>query len=93
MSPFAGEGANLAMRDGAELAEALLGRQNDVETALASYDAALFPRSEAAAAESATNLADSFSADASQGMVDQMVRYTSHGSLYVSRRVRNKLPI
>ena len=76
MSPFAGEGANLAMRDGAELAEALLTHQNDVETALASYEAALFPRSESPAAESATNLANSFSSDAPQGMVNQMAFYT-----------------
>jgi 2-polyprenyl-6-methoxyphenol hydroxylase-like FAD-dependent oxidoreductase len=77
MSPFAGEGANLAMLDAAELAEALLTHQDDVETAFASYEAALFPRSEAAAAESATNLASSFSSGAPQGMVDLMVRYTS----------------
>jgi 2-polyprenyl-6-methoxyphenol hydroxylase-like FAD-dependent oxidoreductase len=79
MSPFAGEGANLAMLDAAELAEALLTHQDDVETALASYEAALFPRSEAAAAESATNLANSFSADAPQWMVDQMAHYTAQG--------------
>ena len=76
MSPFAGEGANLAMRDAAELAEALLTHQDDVETALASYEKALFPRSEAAAAESATNLADSFRSNAPQGMVDLMVQHT-----------------
>jgi len=80
MSPFAGEGANLAMRDGTELAEALLAHQNDVETALASYEAVLFPRSKATAVESATNLADSFRSDAPRGMVDQMARYTSQGT-------------
>lgn len=76
MSPFAGEGANLAMLDGAELAEALLAHQNDVEKALASYEAALFPRSEAAAAESTNNLIDSFRSDAPQGMLDLMAFYT-----------------
>jgi hypothetical protein len=47
-----------------------------MEIALASYEAALFPRSEAAAAESASNLIDSFRSDAPQGMLDMMARYT-----------------
>ncbi len=76
MSPFAGEGANLAMLDGAELAEALLAHPNDVETALASYEAALFPRSEATAAESNGNLSASFRPDAPQGMLDLMAQHT-----------------
>ena len=76
MSPFAGEGANLAMRDGTELAEALLAHPDDVETALASYEVALFPRSKAAAAESNHNLNVSFRSDAPQGMLDQMAQYS-----------------
>ncbi|MGW2815744.1 FAD-dependent oxidoreductase [Streptomyces sp. NPDC001415] len=50
-----GEGANLAMQDGAELAKALATHPDDIETALASYEQALFPRSAAAAAEVAHN--------------------------------------
>ena len=75
MSPFAGEGANLAMLDGAELAEELLAHPNDVETALASYEEASFPRSEAKAAEANSNLAVSFRHDAPQGMLDLMAQY------------------
>jgi 2-polyprenyl-6-methoxyphenol hydroxylase-like FAD-dependent oxidoreductase len=56
MSPFAGEGANLAMFDGAELARALVTSPADMEVALAAYEQELFPRSREAARQSADNL-------------------------------------
>ena len=77
MSPFAGEGANLAMLDGVELAQALLAHPDDVEIALASYEAVLFPRSKVTAAEANQNLIDSFRPDAPQGMLDLMAQYAS----------------
>jgi 2-polyprenyl-6-methoxyphenol hydroxylase-like FAD-dependent oxidoreductase len=46
-----GEGANLAMYDGAELAKAIATHPGDVEAALTEYEQALFPRSTEAAAE------------------------------------------
>jgi 2-polyprenyl-6-methoxyphenol hydroxylase-like FAD-dependent oxidoreductase len=46
-----GEGANLAMYDGAELGKALAAHPDDVEAALTDYEQALFPRSAAAAAD------------------------------------------
>jgi 2-polyprenyl-6-methoxyphenol hydroxylase-like FAD-dependent oxidoreductase len=46
-----GEGANLAMYDGAELGKALAANPDDVEAALLAYEDALFPRSAVAAAE------------------------------------------
>ncbi|MFE0171158.1 FAD-dependent oxidoreductase [Streptomyces sp. NPDC059002] len=52
LAPPNGEGANLAMLDGAELGKALAARPDDVEAALFAYEQAMFPRSaEAAASE------------------------------------------
>jgi flavin-dependent dehydrogenase len=51
LMPPAGEGANLAMYDGAELAKAIAAHPDDTETALTAYEQALFPRSESEAAD------------------------------------------
>jgi 2-polyprenyl-6-methoxyphenol hydroxylase-like FAD-dependent oxidoreductase len=75
MSPFAGEGANLAMIDAADLGEAIAAHPGDIETALAVYERKLFPRAENAAAESATNLTLSFREDAPRGIVEQFAAY------------------
>lgn len=75
MSPFAGEGANLAMLDGAELAQALLAHPGDVEAALTAYESALFPRSAAAAADSAGNLEAMLSADGLERVLAQFAGY------------------
>ncbi|GAA4548107.1 FAD-dependent oxidoreductase [Amycolatopsis samaneae] len=64
MSPFAGEGANLAMLDGAELAAALVAHPGNHEMALTAYEKAMFPRAEEAAAESAASLVMCFGEDA-----------------------------
>jgi len=50
MAP-SGEGANLAMYDGAELGKAIAANPGDIEAALVAYEKDLFPRSASAAAE------------------------------------------
>ena len=70
MSPFAGEGANLAMYDGAQLALAIAEHLGDTETALTTYEADLFPRSSEVAAETANSLDMLFSDNSPQGLVD-----------------------
>lgn len=70
MSPFAGEGANLAMQDAAELALAIVEHPGDVEAALGAYERAMFPRARAAAEESARNLDMLFEPGAARRLAD-----------------------
>ncbi|MGW5330949.1 FAD-dependent oxidoreductase [Streptomyces sp. NPDC004014] len=72
MSPFAGEGANLALLDGAELGLAIAAHPGDTEAALAAYEERMFPRAEASAAESARSGAMLFRSDAPRGLLDEM---------------------
>lgn len=69
MSP-SGEGANLAMFDGAELAKAIAANPDDVEAALSAYEQELFPRSAAEAVESKNILDICIGANAPQSLVD-----------------------
>lgn len=70
MSPFAGEGANLAMFDAAELALAIAAHPGNTEAALAAYEAELFPRSAETASESARSLDMLFQENSPQPLVE-----------------------
>jgi flavin-dependent dehydrogenase len=51
LAPPNGEGANLAMLDGAELGQAIAAHPGNTEIALADYEQAMFPRAAEAGAE------------------------------------------
>ena len=69
MAP-SGEGANLAMFDGAELGRAIAASPGDIEAALAAYERALFPRSAAEAAEAIRLIGLCLGDGAPQSLVD-----------------------
>ncbi|XVU20918.1 FAD-dependent oxidoreductase [Actinoplanes sp. CA-054009] len=75
MSPFAGEGANLAMFDGAELGKAIAANPGDVEAALEAYEKELFERSEGVARESADSLEIIFDENAPQSLLDMFASF------------------
>lgn len=68
MAP-AGDGANLAMVDGAELGKAIAANPDRLEAALVAYEQALFPRAEAAAAGAREVFEVCFGMDAPQSLV------------------------
>ena len=70
-----GEGANLAMFDGAELGKAIAANPGDLEAALFAYKKDLFPRSAAEAAEAAGVLEVCIGRNAPQSLLDF---FTSH---------------
>lgn len=86
MSPFAGEGANLAMHDGAQLALAVVARPDDPEAGLAAYEEAMFARAGAAAAESAEGLDVIFSPDSPRGLVAMFAAFDDEPSSSAHQR-------
>jgi 2-polyprenyl-6-methoxyphenol hydroxylase-like FAD-dependent oxidoreductase len=69
MAP-SGEGANLAMFDGAELAKAIAANPGNVEAALLAYETDLFPRSASEAADAEEILNVCIGPNAPQSLVD-----------------------
>jgi 2-polyprenyl-6-methoxyphenol hydroxylase-like FAD-dependent oxidoreductase len=66
MSPFSGLGANLAMLDGADLANAIADAP-DLETAVRDYESVMLPRGREAAVGAAKGLDSAIAADAPRG--------------------------
>ena len=69
LAPPNGEGANLAMQDGAALGTALAAHPDDVEAALSGYEQALFPRGAAAATDGTGLYELMFGADTPHGLI------------------------
>jgi 2-polyprenyl-6-methoxyphenol hydroxylase-like FAD-dependent oxidoreductase len=69
MAP-SGEGANLAMFDGAELGKAIAANPGDVEAALLAYEKDLFPRSASEAAQAEEILNVCLGPNAPQSLID-----------------------
>ncbi len=70
LMPPAGDGANLALLDGAELALALVAHPGDTEAALSAYEATMFARSHAAAEGAHAMLDMLLGETAPHGLVD-----------------------
>ncbi len=77
LMPPAGEGANLAMYDAAMLAAAMQDHPDSIATALASYEAGLFPRSAAAAREAFEIQTICYGPEAPNSLAEL---FSSHGS-------------
>ncbi|ANY05439.1 FAD-dependent oxidoreductase [Pseudonocardia sp. HH130630-07] len=73
-----GEGANLAMYDGAELARAIVAHPGDTGAALAEYERSLFPRIAEATAEAARDFDLCFGEHAPAGMIDLLTGAAAH---------------
>jgi 2-polyprenyl-6-methoxyphenol hydroxylase-like FAD-dependent oxidoreductase len=75
LMPPVGEGANMAMLDGAELALALAARPDDLTTAIGGYETEMFERIAAAAQESADIMKILTSPAGAQGVLKFLQHY------------------
>ncbi|MFC8823826.1 FAD-dependent oxidoreductase [Streptomyces sp. NPDC057137] len=78
LMPPSGDGANLAMFDGAELGEAIAAHPDDIEAALTAYEEALFPRSASAAVDAREILDLCLGDRAPFGLIDFMTGAPQH---------------
>lgn len=78
MSPFGGQGANLAMFDGATLALAIAKHPGQVEVALSAYESEMFDRSASAARETAGLLDLMFADDGLEATLQHFADEAAH---------------
>lgn len=71
MSPFAGEGVNMAMQDAAELALAIVRHNGELDQAIAAYEHSMYRYSTESAVQSGENLAIIFGDDAALRLKEQ----------------------
>ncbi len=74
MSPFSGMGANLAMRDGADLAQALIDH-TAMDDAVTAYEKVMLPRSVDAAEGAAGALDSAFATDSAEQILSHMTAH------------------
>ena len=72
-----GEGANLAMYDGAELGKAIAAHPDDIEVALAEYERAMFPRGAEAASEGTRLHELLYGDDTPHGLITAFTAFTA----------------
>lgn len=75
MSPFAGEGVNMAMQDAAELALAIVRHGDDTDQAIAEYEENMYRYSSESAKQSGDNLELIFGDDAAPRLKEQFDQY------------------
>ena len=90
MSPFAGEGANLAMIDAAELGYALVGKDGNgkvvyrtLQDAIKAYEGRMFKRSKPAAEESRSNM-DMFISNQAPYAVANLMQFRGRPVAYIA---------
>jgi 2-polyprenyl-6-methoxyphenol hydroxylase-like FAD-dependent oxidoreductase len=74
LMPPNGEGANLAMQDAAELGQSIAAHPDDLETALVTYEQAMFPRAAAIEAEDEDTYEVMLGDDAPESMIRLFTR-------------------
>ena len=78
MSPFSGEGANLAMRDAADLSLAIVyASQNgvDLDIAVSAFESVMFERAKESAIGAAAGVREAFSVDAIELVTAEMQQH------------------
>ena len=70
MTPFAGQGVNLAMQDAFELAHLVIQKQEDLVNAIREYEEGMFERAARSAFATKAGLDMAFNTNAPQGLVD-----------------------